>query len=198
MMSPYSQLLGPFPRRTDTADKVIALTFDDGPNDPYTSQIADLLAQAGIRATFFQVGHCMQRCPDVTARLVGDGPCHRKPSHSHRVTRCRHTEAHRAETLAGPHTLTVVIGRAPALYRPPWLIRTPTLPAVLQRGGLSPISGEFCHAFEVIQPHVALASRHNRAGGLTEGRAGSKVWRNGGAVPSTGRPNVRLSAYPSR
>ena len=34
MMSPYSQLLGPFPYRADTADKVIALTFDDGPNEP--------------------------------------------------------------------------------------------------------------------------------------------------------------------
>jgi len=34
MTSPYSQLLGPFPYRADTADKVIALTFDDGPNEP--------------------------------------------------------------------------------------------------------------------------------------------------------------------
>jgi len=159
MMSPYSQLLGPFPRRADTTDKAIALTFDDGPNEPYTSQIADLLARAEIRATFFQVGQCVQRFPEVTARLVRDGHIIGNHSHSHRVTRCLRTDAQRAETLAAQHTLTTVIGRAPALYRPPWLLRTPTLPAVLHRNGLFPVSGEFCHAFEVFQPPPSWIAR---------------------------------------
>ena len=152
MMSPYSQLLGPFPYRGATADKVIALTFDDGPNEPYTSQIADVLARAGIRATFFQVGECVDRFPNVTARLARDGHVIGDHSHSHHVTRCLGTHAQRSETLAAQHALTRVIGRTPALYRPPWLIRTPTLPAVLRHNGLSPVSGEFCHALEVFQP----------------------------------------------
>ena len=159
MMSPYSQLLGPFPHRADTADRVIALTFDDGPNEPYTSQIADLLADAAIRATFFQVGECAERFPLVTARLLSDGHVIGNHSHSHRVTRCLRAHAQRVETLAAQRTLMGVIGRAPALYRPPWLIRTPTLPAVLQQNGLSPVSGEFCHAFEVLQPPPSWIAR---------------------------------------
>ena len=75
------------------------------------------------------------------------------------MTRCLRTGAQRAETLAAQHTLTTVIGRAPALYRPPWLIRTPTLPAVLHGNGLSPVSGEFCHAFEVFQPPASWIAR---------------------------------------
>jgi peptidoglycan/xylan/chitin deacetylase (PgdA/CDA1 family) len=75
------------------------------------------------------------------------------------VTRCLRTDAQLAETLAAQHTLTKVIGRTPALYRPPWLLRTPTLPAVLHENGLSPVSGEFCHAFEVIQPPPSWIAR---------------------------------------
>jgi len=160
MMSPYSQLLGPFPYRADTTDKEIALTFDDGPNEPYTSQIADILARAGIKATFFQVGECVDRYPYVTARLARDGHIIGDHSHSHRFTRCLTARSQRSQTQAAQQSLTRALGRTPALYRPPWLLRTPTLPAVLRRYGLSPVSGEFCHAFEVFQPSPRrIASR---------------------------------------
>ena len=52
---------------------MVALTFDDGPNEPYTSQIADILAATGIRGTFFQVGVCVQRHPETTRRLYEAG-----------------------------------------------------------------------------------------------------------------------------
>lgn len=152
MMSSYSQLLGPFPHRGTIGAKVIALTFDDGPNEPFTSQIADILAQAGIRATFFQVGECVDRFPSVTARLVRDGHIIGNHSQSHHVTRCLGAGSQRSETAAAQRAIARVIGRAPALYRPPWLIRTPTLRAVLQHRRLTPVSGQFCHALEVFQP----------------------------------------------
>ena len=34
----------------------VALTYDDGPNDPYTQQLLDLLARYQVRATFFLIG----------------------------------------------------------------------------------------------------------------------------------------------
>ena len=40
-------------------DKVIALTFDDGPWDSQTDQILDILEQNGAKATFFTVGQCI-------------------------------------------------------------------------------------------------------------------------------------------
>ena len=46
-MSSYSQWLGAFPFRAATRDRVIALTFDDGPNEPFTSEIADFLDGGG-------------------------------------------------------------------------------------------------------------------------------------------------------
>ena len=152
MMSSYSQLLGRFPYRGRAADKVIALTFDDGPNEPFTSQIADVLRYTRTRATFFQVGQCVQRFPEVTARLVRDGHVIGNHSQSHQVTRCLGIGAQRSETEAAQRAIALATGRTPALYRPPWLIRTPALHAVLRHHGLAPVSGEFCHGFEVFQP----------------------------------------------
>lgn len=169
MMSPYSQLLGRFPYRGDTDEKLIALTFDDGPNEPYTSQIADFLSDSGIRATFFQVGECVTRFPQVTARLARDGHVVGDHSQSHRFIRCLSPPAQARETEAAQDTITKVIGRIPALYRPPWLLRTPTLRAVLHRNGLTPISGEFCHALEVFQPPAEWIARR----ALAKARAGA-------------------------
>ena len=60
---PRSQVFGDFPWCADPGpadDPRIALTFDDGPNEPYTSRLLDLLAEHHATATFFQVGRCGQ------------------------------------------------------------------------------------------------------------------------------------------
>ena len=69
-LSPYSQIFGRYPWRGTDSDRVVALTFDDGPNEPYTSQIAEILEQREVRATFYQVGSCVQRSPTTTAALA--------------------------------------------------------------------------------------------------------------------------------
>src|SRR6478609_10996438 len=68
-----SQLFGRFPYEGPTAERQVALTFDDGPNEPWTSMILDTLADRGVPGTFFQVGRCAQRHPDVTRRVVDEG-----------------------------------------------------------------------------------------------------------------------------
>lgn len=151
-LSSYSQIFGRFPFRGKTSEKVIALTFDDGPNEPFTSQIADFLVSRSIRATFFQVGRCVERFPEVTSRLIRDGHVIGNHSYSHQVRQCLHRRAQHSQTGKTQDILSRAIGRTPALYRPPWLLRTPTLAAVLRHHGLHPISGEFCHALEFIQP----------------------------------------------
>src|SRR5438045_6657828 len=54
-MSPGAQLYG----RTLTHGRdprQMALTFDDGPNDPYTLELLELLAKHNAKATFFVIG----------------------------------------------------------------------------------------------------------------------------------------------
>jgi peptidoglycan/xylan/chitin deacetylase (PgdA/CDA1 family) len=51
---------------------VVALTFDDGPNE-YTPAVLDALKAAGVKATFFIVGHMAEAHPAILARIAADG-----------------------------------------------------------------------------------------------------------------------------
>ncbi|MBL7685058.1 MAG: polysaccharide deacetylase family protein [Deltaproteobacteria bacterium] len=55
------------------SEKIIALTFDDGPNEPYTSQILDILKEKKIHATFFLVGNHIRRFPETVKRIQQEG-----------------------------------------------------------------------------------------------------------------------------
>ena len=169
MMSPYSQTLGPFPYRGPADRRVVALTFDDGPNEPHTSQLADHLDREGIPATFFQVGRAVQRYPEVTTRLASAGHVIGLHGHTHDFTRYLRSRT-LAEDLEQGMAAFAQLGIRPALYRPPWLLRIPALRGLLQYHGLHVVSGEFCHPLEVAQPSperiARLAVRVTRPGSI--------------------------------
>ena len=54
-------------------DKLIALTYDDGPWPGYTAQILEILKKNNIKATFFVVGQVLQSYPDLGKRIVTEG-----------------------------------------------------------------------------------------------------------------------------
>src|SRR5438093_12740246 len=57
----------------DRKSKDIALTFDDGPNEPYTSRVLDILSYERVPAAFFVVGTHVQRYPLVVRRMIAEG-----------------------------------------------------------------------------------------------------------------------------
>ncbi|MGC6589190.1 polysaccharide deacetylase family protein [Paenibacillus sp. Dod16] len=64
-----------------THNKVIALTFDDGPDAQNTVQILDLLKQYDAKATFFVVGSRVEKHPEIVARELQEG--HEIGNHSY-------------------------------------------------------------------------------------------------------------------
>lgn len=54
-------------------ERLIALTFDDGPNDEFTPQLLDILAKHEVKATFFVMGAYVDEFPDVARRIVAEG-----------------------------------------------------------------------------------------------------------------------------
>ena len=61
-------------KRADIGEeKLIALTFDDGPDPQSTAEILDLLREYGVRATFFVIGEKAEKCPDLVIRAVNEG-----------------------------------------------------------------------------------------------------------------------------
>ncbi|HEX2182665.1 MAG TPA: polysaccharide deacetylase family protein [Rubrobacteraceae bacterium] len=69
-LTPRSWLYGPVFWHARTTERVVALTFDDGPCHPYTGQLLDVLEREDIRATFFQVGNNVVREPSLAAEVA--------------------------------------------------------------------------------------------------------------------------------
>ena len=65
------------------SERTVALTFDDGPNAPYTPQVLQILDHYSIKATFFVIGANVERHPEI-ARLIVD--------HGHQIA--NHSESH--------------------------------------------------------------------------------------------------------
>ena len=58
--------------RLDTDQRIVALTFDDGPNPPYTDQLLDVLAKHGVKATFFMIGNRIEKHPETVNRVIAE------------------------------------------------------------------------------------------------------------------------------
>jgi peptidoglycan-N-acetylglucosamine deacetylase len=56
--------------RVETRDRVVALTFDDGPDPVFTQRLLDILGRHNAKATFFVLGEKVARFPDLVERLV--------------------------------------------------------------------------------------------------------------------------------
>lgn len=149
--SPYSQLFGTFRYQARTSEKVIALTFDDGPNEPFTSQLLDVLKSEKVVATFFVVGKAVENYPEVTKRIAREGHTVGNHSYSHKFISYLAHPFFEQELLHTQAALADAIGKKPALFRPPWLYRQPALLHTVRSQGLTPISGVFCHPLEVAQ-----------------------------------------------
>jgi peptidoglycan-N-acetylglucosamine deacetylase len=82
------------------ADRVVYLTFDDGPDPAWTPQVLDVLARHGARATFFVVGSAVANAPELARRTGSEG---------HALA--NHTYHHVALDTASPATVTEELGR---------------------------------------------------------------------------------------
>jgi peptidoglycan/xylan/chitin deacetylase (PgdA/CDA1 family) len=154
-MSSQSQLLGRFPSsgesRGDPERPLIALTFDDGPNEPYTSRLADVLERRDVRGTFFQVGKAVARFPETSSALVAAGHVVGNHSYSHELHRCFSAALIDDEIRRTQDVIADTVQVLPRLYRPPWLVRTPATFRSLDRQRLVSVSGTFAHPLEVAQ-----------------------------------------------
>jgi peptidoglycan/xylan/chitin deacetylase (PgdA/CDA1 family) len=97
-----------------------ALTFDDGPHAQGTSAALEILAAAGVRATFFLVGEQLRRNPSLGREIVAAG--HEIGLHCDRhrnLLRLAPWQV-RADIARAQATIEEETGRSPSLYRPPY------------------------------------------------------------------------------
>lgn len=107
--------------RPKTTAKLIALTFDDGPDPRTTPLILDALRLQGARATFFVLGPAARRHPDLLRRIANEG--HAIGTHTMTHARSTTKTQARAEIEESKQIVKAITGRKPLLFRPPFGIR---------------------------------------------------------------------------
>jgi len=103
-------------------EKVVYLTFDDGPSKKYTETILDILNAHEIKATFFVIGQNAKNYPSIVRRIVDEGHalgCH---SMTHDIKRIyKSVERFKSEIDDWEETINNILGDLP----PKKLIRLP-------------------------------------------------------------------------
>ena len=104
----------------DGSEKKIALTFDDGPNEPYTSQILKILKDNNVRATFFMVGKNVEAFPSAARAIVQAGHAIGNHSYDHHNLVTKTDKTVREEILKTENIIERTTGRKTNLFRPPY------------------------------------------------------------------------------
>lgn len=103
-----------------TTEKIIALSFDDGPHPEYTVQILDLLKQYNIKATFFVLGMHAESFPDIIRREVSEGHEIGNHSYSHVNMRKASKKTIKEEFDKTQEIIYSISKIRPKLFRPPY------------------------------------------------------------------------------
>lgn len=100
----------------DTNEKIVALTFDDGPHYKYTPEILNLLNKYHAKATFFIVGKNAEKNPEVILRMYEEG--HEIANHTYSHPTKIKTADLLEEIQMTSEVLFSMTGKIPELFRP--------------------------------------------------------------------------------
>lgn len=138
-MSPTGQWYGHTFTGLPRGSRQLALTFDDGPNDPYTPQLLDVLARHNVKATFFMLGHYVQARPDLARMVAEAGHVIGNHTFSHPNLIFLPTNRAQRELEDCRRALTDSVGQHSRLFRPPFGGRRPASLRLARSLGLEPV-----------------------------------------------------------
>jgi len=138
-MSPTGQWYGRTFIGLAPGTKQLALTYDDGPNDPHTLRLLELLARHNVRATFFLIGRYVQQCPEIAREIAKAGHVIGNHTFTHPLLTLNSNAEIRRQLLNGQSALHDAIGEHSNLFRPPFGGRRPAVLRIARELGLEPV-----------------------------------------------------------
>ncbi|HET9607586.1 MAG TPA: polysaccharide deacetylase family protein [Nitrospira sp.] len=101
-------------------NKVVALTFDDGPSEVYTPKILEILAQESVKATFFVIGSNAALRPDLVRRIYAEGHDIGNHTFTHPNISLLSPGQLKLELTGTQRTIESIVGVRTNLFRPPY------------------------------------------------------------------------------
>lgn len=125
--------------RLNTERKMIALTFDDGP-DVMTEKVLDVLERHNARATFFLIGSKISGREHVVQRMIDEGHTVGNHSWSHSGAFPLYDASEMTdELMRTSKAIERITGLKPLLFRPPFGVTDPVVGRVVRRLGLKAV-----------------------------------------------------------
>lgn len=120
LVKPVSRIVEYSDKESDEpAEKVVALTFDDGPWDDQTLEILDILDRYEIKAAFFMVGTRVAVDPSTAAEIARRGHTLGNHSYSHPDLTTKADSEVRSQIRRTNAAISKAAGRAPRWFRAP-------------------------------------------------------------------------------
>ena len=119
--------------------KQIALTYDDGPNDPHTQHLLDVLACHSVKATFFMIGRYVQQRPEIARAVAHAGHAIGNHTFTHPLLTLKSDAEIRRELSGCRSALSEAVGQPTNLFRPPFGGRRPAVLRIARELGLVPV-----------------------------------------------------------
>jgi len=107
-----------------STQKMIALTFDDGPDRYFTGKILDILKQYNVKATFFEIGKNAKAYPSVIKRIDKEGHAIGNHTYDHANLNHLSSEQIASEITKTDNILDSIIGHHNNILRPPYGINS--------------------------------------------------------------------------
>jgi peptidoglycan-N-acetylglucosamine deacetylase len=119
--------------------KKLALTYDDGPSDPHTLRLLEVLEKHNVRATFFLIGRYVESRPDIAGEINRAG--HVIGNHTYTHPNLIFASALRTKTEMEEceRALADAVGPHSSLFRPPFGGRLPATLRVVRSLELVPV-----------------------------------------------------------
>jgi len=138
-MAPEGQWFGPTFVGGVRGSKQIALTYDDGPNDPHTLKLLEVLAKHSVRATFFMIGRYVQQRPDIARAVAQAGHVIGNHTFTHPLLISKSEAPTRQQLVDCHQALQDAIGDHSKLFRPPFGGRRPATLRIARELGLQTV-----------------------------------------------------------
>lgn len=117
----------------------IALTYDDGPNDPDTFRLLEVLARHNVRATFFMIGRFVRQRPEIARAVAAAGHLIGNHTMTHPLLLVRPPRTVRQQLSDCNAALEDALGTSVHWFRPPHGGRRPDVLRTANELGLTPV-----------------------------------------------------------
>ena len=111
------------PRALDPKKPMVALTYDDGPDEVKTEKLLDLLKANGSKATFFELGlrvDNMDNAHEVLTRMLKEGNELGSHSYDHPNLKTLSDKQIKEQIDKTNNAIKNATGQLPTVYRPPY------------------------------------------------------------------------------